>query len=115
MRTDRTPIVYKIADNLKSLLEFQDTLEKNAPKKEQDVMLQFPTVYIHSWQDVDDYEVYIGESNNVIQRTKQHYDLRSNTHKWQHQLSTHDAILYIIGHEHFNKSLTLDIEHRLMH
>ena len=26
-----------------------------------------------------------------------------------------DASLYIIGHEHFNKSLTLDVENRLMH
>ena len=33
MGTDRTPIVYKIADNLKSLLEFQDTLGKKRPEK----------------------------------------------------------------------------------
>ena len=26
-----------------------------------------------------------------------------------------NASLFIIGHEHFNKSLTLDIENRLMH
>ena len=26
-----------------------------------------------------------------------------------------DASLFIIGHEHFNKSMTLDIENRLMH
>ncbi|MDD4113793.1 MAG: DUF2075 domain-containing protein, partial [Herbinix sp.] len=61
------------------------------------------------------YEVYIGESNNVIQRTKQHYDIQVDASKWQHQLMRSDAILYIIGHEHFNKSLTLDIENRLMH
>lgn len=58
--------------------------------------------------------MYIGESNNIIQRTKQHFEYSDDELKWQHQLSRHPARLYIIGHEHFNKSLTLDIENRLM-
>ena len=39
-----------------------------------DIILEYPTVYIHNWNNKEDYEVYIGESNNIIQRTKQHYD-----------------------------------------
>ena len=89
-------------------------LIKDASENEQNIILQFPTVYIHNWQETEDYEVYIGESNNVIQRTKQHYDHRGDENKWQHKLMSHSASLYIIGHEHFNKSLTLDIENRLM-
>lgn len=44
-------------------------------------MLQFPTVYIHIWKNAEDYEVYIGESNNIIQRTRQHYDSMSDETK----------------------------------
>lgn len=35
--------------------------------------------------------------------------------RWQSKLMEKNASLFIIGHEHFNKSLTLDIENRLMH
>ncbi|MDD3220062.1 MAG: DUF2075 domain-containing protein [Lachnospiraceae bacterium] len=108
------PIVHKFDDNVEGLKKFQQELRENTTEKEQDIMLQFPTVYIHNWKDTDDYEVYIGESNNVIQRTKQHYDNCGDGDKWQSQLNKHNASLYVIGHEHFNKSLTLDIENRLM-
>ena len=114
MGTDIKPIVKKIDDNIRELKKFQEALVYNASEKEQDILLQFPTVYIHNWKSTDDYEVYIGESNNIIQRTKQHYDAGIDERKWQHQLLLQDASLYIIGHEHFNKSMTLDIENRLM-
>ena len=114
MGTDIKPIVKKIDDNIRGLKKFQEALVYNASEKEQDILLQFPTVYIHNWKSTDDYEVYIGESNNIIQRTKQHYDAGIDERKWQHQLLLQDASLYIIGHEHFNKSMTLDIENRLM-
>jgi len=108
------PLVYKINDNDKSLKEFEDRLQSNESEKTQDIILKYPTVYIHNWQETDYYEVYIGESNNVIQRTRQHYKEAENKDNWQHQLQTNKAQLFIIGHEHFNKSLTLDIENRLM-
>ena len=62
-------------------------------------MLNFPTVYIHNWKETNDYEVYIGESNNIIQRTKQHYDMCLDKSKWQHKLLSQNASLYIIGHK----------------
>lgn len=114
MGTDIKPIVKKINDNAQGLKIFQESLMRDASEKEQDILLQFPTVYIHNWKNTDDYEVYIGESNNIIQRTKQHYDAGMDERKWQHQLLLQDASLYVIGHEHFNKSMTLDIENRLM-
>ena len=114
MGTDIKPIVKKINDNAQGLKIFQESLMREASEKEQDILLQFPTVYIHNWKNTDDYEVYIGESNNIIQRTKQHYDAGMDERKWQHQLLLKDASLYVIGHEHFNKSMTLDIENRLM-
>ena len=114
--TNIKPIVKKIKDNIQGLNDFQESLMTEISDKERDIILQFPTVYIHNWKDTDEYEVYIGESNNIVQRTKQHYDAATDTSKWQYDLLNHkDASLYIIGHEHFNKSLTLDIENRLMH
>jgi DUF2075 family protein len=115
MGTEIRPIVYEISDNAKGLRKFYEDLIETSPKKEQSIILHYPIVYIHNWENADEYEVYIGESNNIIQRTKQHYDLQVDASKWQHQLVKNDASLYIIGHEHFNKSLTLDIENRLMH
>lgn len=114
MRTNIKPIVKKIDDNIQGLREFQESLLEETSDKERDILLQFPTVYIHNWKETNDYEVYIGESNNIIQRTKQHYEMGADKSKWQHQLLLQDASLYVIGHEHFNKSMTLDIENRLM-
>lgn len=109
------PIVYQIEDNAVSLKEFEEKLYETEPEKVQDVILNYPTVYIHNWKETNDYEVYIGESNNVIQRTKQHFKEAEHSGNWQYLLQRNKAQLFIIGHEHFNKSLTLDIENRLMH
>lgn len=114
--TNIRPIVKKIDDNIQGLNDLQKSLLIETSKKERDIILHFPTVYIHNWKDSNDYEVYIGESNNIIQRTKNHFDAAIDERNWQHELlKQKDTSLYIIGHEHFNKSMTLDIENRLMH
>lgn len=104
----------KIKDNIEELDVFYNSLSKNGSDNERDILLQFPTVYIHNWKDKNEYEIYIGETNNIIQRTKQHYEKGTNPGQWQQNLLSNEASLYIIGHEHFNKSLTLDIENRLI-
>lgn len=94
------------------------------------ILLQYPIVYIHYWiektisytdkdgveHDINKYGIYVGESNNVIQRTREHYDSGADRNKWQYKLvhSSHTPEMLIIGHEHFNKSLTLDIENQLI-
>lgn len=109
------PIVKKVNDTIHGLNEFQELLVDSS-QKERDIILQFPTVYIYNWKDSDMYDVYIGESNNIIQRTKEHFDKASIEDNWQYRLvNSKDANLYVIGHEHFNKSMTMDIENRLMH
>lgn len=108
------PVIYYIDDNDAALKQFEKKLLSAGSDKKQKIILEYPTVYIHNWQDADDYEVYIGESNNIIQRTKQHYEKAKDPTIWQHKLLDHKGRLYMIGHEHFNKSLTLDIENRLM-
>ena len=109
------PIIKQIKDS-RDALDFFETVSLPAEdEKTQEIIMNFPTVYIHNWQDSGDYEVYVGESNDIFKRTRQHYDASSDKSKWQSNLLEKDARLFIIGHEHFNKSLTLDIENRLMH
>lgn len=109
------PIIYQIDDNEAELNKLEDELKSSESNRKREIILDYPTVYIHNWQNTGDYEVYIGESNNIIQRTRQHYESAKDKKVWQHSLMDDKGKLYIIGHEHFNKSLTLDIENRLMH
>jgi len=108
------PIVYQIDDTDAGLKKFEEVLRAEKSEREQDIMLNYPTVYIHNWENTDEYEVYIGESNNVIQRTRQHFKDSGDKNNWQYQLMKKRARLFLIGHEHFNKSLTLDIENQIM-
>ena len=114
MGKDSKLIVKKIPDNEQGLKEFQESMLEDAAEKERELLLQFPTVYIHNWKGGRDYDVYIGESSNILQRTRQHYDRGQDADSWQHQMLKNQASLYIIGHEHFNKSMTLDMENRFI-
>lgn len=109
------PIIRQIKDHRESLECFENVTLPAESKKVQEIIRDFPTVYIHNWEESGEYEVYVGESNDIFKRTKQHYDMAADKEKWQHNLLEKDASLFIIGQEHFNKSLTLDIENRLMH
>lgn len=109
------PIIKQIEDTREALDFFEKVSLPEEDEKTQEIIMNFPTVYIHNWQESGNYEVYVGESNDIFKRTRQHYDEASDKSKWKSKLIEKDASLYIIGHEHFNKSLTLDIENRLMH
>ncbi len=109
------PIIKQIEDSREALDLFEKVSLPTEDEKTQDIIMNFPTVYIHSWHESGEFEVYVGESNNIFKRTRQHYDASSDKNVWQSKLVKNDARLFIIGHEHFNKSLTLDIENRLMH
>lgn len=109
------PVIIQIKDTEDDLAYLEKITLPSEDKKTQEIIENFPTVYIHSWQESNDYEVYVGESNDIFKRTRQHFDASTDNTKWQRKLKEKDAVLFIIGHEHFNKSLTLDIENRLMH
>ena len=68
------PIIRKIDDTPESLKIFEEDLCSYSDENVQEIITSYPTVYIHNWKESDEYEVYIGESNNVIQRTRQHYE-----------------------------------------
>ncbi len=108
------PIVKIIKpDNSNELEKFSKLIDKS--KKGKKIIKDYPTVYIHSWKNKNKYEVYVGETNDIIKRTNQHYENGKDRSNWQHNLLNNDSILYVIGHPMFNKSLTLDVENKLMH
>ena len=109
------PIIKKIQDNIDSLSLFEQEIFKLDDDKIKNIVMKFPVVYIHNWKNKNQYEVYVGESNDIVQRTKQHYNKMKKEDEWQHNLLDGKANLYVIGHEHFNKSLTMDIETKLIH
>lgn len=110
--------------------ELESRINGSLTPADSKILLDYPTVYIHYWMDKksvnsvsndvsqipNQYCVYVGESNNVIQRTQEHYDAGDDKNNWQYQLvHAHcDPTMLVIGHEHFNKSLTLDIENQLI-
>jgi len=109
-----SPIIRQIKDNRDALDFFENETLLQEDEKTRNIIKNFPTVYIHNWKDSGEFEVYVGESNDVFKRTRQHYDASVDRGTWQSRIFERDAKLFIIGHEHFNKSLTLDVENRLI-
>ena len=109
------PIVKRIKDSKEGLDYFEDCFLPHEDAHTQSIIKYFPTIYIHNWKEKSFYEVYVGESNDIFHRTRQHYEKSVDANNWQNKLLSNNATLYIIGHEHFNKSLTLDIENKLIH
>ena len=108
------PILKKVVDNVHGLNAFEEEIKNDPGKKDKEILLEFPTVYIHNWKNTKDYEVYVGETNDILRRTREHYAEGTKQGGWRKKMLRSNASLYIIGHEHFNKSMTLDIENRLM-
>lgn len=90
-------------------------------------VIDYPTVYVvysnaeNRYSKCAEYTAYIGETNDIIRRTAQHLDIDPRTREdWK---VVADAVIrnpdafcqFVIGHPLFNKSMTLDVENRLMH
>ncbi len=106
------PIIYEV-DYSKEAFNHLDEKIHIKGKKEQKVMLSYPTVYIvNDKKNSSKYSVYIGETADIKRRTIEH--LKELRDDWRELSESEQAKMFVIGHEHFNKSLTLDIENRLM-
>lgn len=106
------PIIYEV-DYSKEALNHLDEEIRIKGKKEQKVMLSYPTVYIvNDKKNSSKYSVYVGETADIKRRTIEH--LKELRDDWRELSESEQAKMFVIGHEHFNKSLTLDIENRLM-
>lgn len=106
------PIIYEVDYSKEALSHLEENIQSKG-KKEQKVMLSYPTVYIvNDKKSLAKYSVYIGETTDIKRRTVEH--LKELREDWQELSNSDQAKMFVIGHEHFNKSLTLDIENRLM-
>ncbi len=90
-----SPIIRQIKDSRDALDYFESVSLQTEDEKTQDIIMRFPTVYIHNWKESDDFEVYVGESNDIFKRTRQHYDSSSDKSAWQSKLLEKDARLFI--------------------
>ena len=94
-----SPIIRQIKDSREALEYFESVSLPDEDEKTQKIIMNFPTVYILNWKESDDFEVYVGESNDVFKRTRQYYDASTGKNTWQSKLLERDARLFIIGHD----------------
>ena len=110
--SENKPIIYSAKEND----SFRQNIKANIMafhNEKPNLLLDYPVVYIHAWKTASDlYDVYIGESNDIVDRTKSHWNDHADPNKWQSKMK--DSTIYVIGHKLFNKSLTLDIENKLI-
>lgn len=108
----RTPIVETIYYDKKSLDQLRKDYQKNKYKK---LILDYPTVYIVTDESKKKYNVYVGETSDIYHLTIQHMNQDPlKREDWKAFTESKSSEMLVIGHEFFNKSLTLDIENRLM-
>ncbi|WP_236723718.1 GIY-YIG nuclease family protein [Lactiplantibacillus plantarum] len=87
-----------------------------------ELIFEYPTVYLiydklGSGRSSNDpkFKVYVGETNDISRRTRQHLkDTGKSRMDWKALNESHNSQMIVIGDYYFNKSLTLDIENKLM-
>lgn len=114
------PIIYQTSydpDNAVQLKEQIKSTYINDSHKST-ILTEYPTVYVIN--DVTDnqknnFTVYVGETNDIQRRTLQHLDVDpKNRNDFSLLKKSRNSSMFVIGHPHFNKSMTLDVENRLM-
>lgn len=109
------PIIHEINYSEEGLKNFSDSAV-NFSKKNREYLIDYPTVYvINNKTKKDSYNIYVGETSNIKIRTNQHLSKNAINENLEDLPNHKSSLMYIIGHEYFNKSLTLDVENKLMH
>lgn len=104
----------------------EEKVKETYPDKWQ-YLLEHPVIYMHCWIGKDNkFCVYTGEANYLLSRTSQHQASETKSvlfyngeiqeeDDWHSEwrLSPH-KVMIVFGHPQFNKSMTLDIENRLI-
>ena len=105
------PVIYELKYENKMEPHYEGVQETH-----EKLIFNYPTVYIVHHPEKEKFCVYIGETTDIRRRTEQHLKQGSKKRKdWEKLSRRDDANMFVIGHELFNKSLTLDIENKLMH
>ena len=113
----KSPIVREIEYTSDSLVNLRNQLKFSEHKNDIKFLFDYPVVYIVNDEKKNQFSVYIGETTDIIRRTSQHLidDVKKeNRDDWRDFATSSTTKMFVIGHNHFNKSLTLDIENRLM-
>lgn len=87
----------------------------DARASDRQLLLDYPTVYVVRQPQLEKFDVYVGETTDIFSRTIQH--LRTDPairEDWRQLAESDRAEMLVIGNRYFNKSLTLDVENRLM-
>ena len=106
------PVIEEVEYESGSLDTLQETLKISFRDENKMLLFEYPTIYIVNDKNSDGYSVYVGETTDIVRRTNQHLgEIREDWIKFSKSNTTK---MFVIGHHHFNKSLTLDIENRLM-
>ncbi|GHP13914.1 hypothetical protein YK48G_13390 [Lentilactobacillus fungorum] len=108
------PIIEKVKYDSHAASNLEDMIAGDKLKHK--LLVEYPTVYvICSPIKSGGYKVYVGETNDIERRTEQHLNEDPKVRDdWRELSKTNDAEMFVIGHDHFNKSLTLDIENQMM-
>lgn len=108
------PVIEQIKYDPQATGELEDAI--NGDKHRHKLLMDYPTVYvIYSPIKSGGYKVYVGETNDIERRTEQHLNEDPKVRDdWRELSKSKDAQMFVIGHDHFNKSLTLDIENQMM-
>jgi predicted GIY-YIG superfamily endonuclease len=110
------PIIYEVDYNKTTVDDLRDEVQNKFNENDSSFLLNYPVVYIIHDEKTSNFSVYIGETSDIIKRTNQHLlaDLDKKPF-WKEFANSKTSKMYFIGQEHFNKSLTLDVENRFMH
>lgn len=105
------PVVREVKYDKQSL----DKIEPKLNAQQRELLFQYPMVYVIHSAKKNQLTVYVGETNDIKQRTLQHLGQDpSHREDWEALKEEKESQMIVIGHEHFNKSMTLDIENQLM-
>lgn len=115
MKKITPPVIHQLSYSNSGIEEFNSKIRSRGTQEVQ-LLLDYPTVYIvHDEKKTNNFSVYIGETSDIVRRTQQHLNVDVKIREdWENLASSGTAQMFVIGHEIFNKSLTLDIENRLM-
>ena len=112
MMSNVKPIVEEIRYDSNTLNSAVKIWEHTLNKR---VLSSYPTVYIINDNKRSRYSVYVGETSNIKRRTLEHINVDIiEGNMWENFSNSNSSMMYVIGHNYFNKSLTLDIENKLM-
>lgn len=117
MANIKSPIIREIEYSNNALVDLKNQFNFSGHKNEIKFLFDYPVVYIVNDEKDNQFSVYVGETTDIIRRTSQHLmdDIKKeNRDDWRDFAKSPTTKMFVIGHNHFNKSLTLDIENRLM-